>query len=255
MPAAKTWSTCCTSTMAAGKSRGKPLSRISRAAGPPAEEPIATKLWRLPEVRADVVSVRTRLPRWPISQPMLRILRNSGAAASLGLPTPRAGVSTTSRAPCPMASNTRLILAWRSTVTNRIAHGVSAMICRVASTPSITGMIRSIRIRSGVNSAQRCTASRPLPATHTTSCEGSKFKARRKASTARGMSLTIATLMTARPQSAPRRRPATRRRGSWPWPSNNRRRHPTHGDGPLHGLCTTPPSPATIAGEYHGARV
>jgi hypothetical protein len=43
-----------------------------------------------------------------------------------------------------------------------------AMIRRVASTPSMTGMIRSIKIRSGVSSAHRRTASSPSPATHTT---------------------------------------------------------------------------------------
>ncbi|MNV69929.1 hypothetical protein D3C71_1628630 [compost metagenome] len=43
MPAANTWSTCCTSTMAAGKSGGRPLSKTSSAAGPPADEPMATR--------------------------------------------------------------------------------------------------------------------------------------------------------------------------------------------------------------------
>ncbi|MNP66123.1 hypothetical protein D3C76_1617870 [compost metagenome] len=76
-----------------------------------------------------------------------------------------------------------------------IAQGVSAMMRRVASTPSITGMIRSIRIRSGVCSAHFCTASRPSPATQITWCAGSKANARRKASTAMGMSLTIAIFM------------------------------------------------------------
>ncbi|MCY1179574.1 hypothetical protein D9M73_199810 [compost metagenome] len=67
-----------------------------------------------------------------------------------------------------MASNTRCTFCWRSTVTMTMAHGVDAMISRVASTPSITGMIRSIRIRSGVDSAHRRTASAPLLATHIT---------------------------------------------------------------------------------------
>ncbi len=136
-----------------------------------------------------------------------------------------------------------------------MAHGVSAMIRRVASTPSITGMIRSIRIRSGVNSAQRCTASRPLLATHTTWCAGSKLTARRKASTAMGMSLTIAILMPALLRSAPLRHQGGRHRGNWLWPDSNRRRRRVHGVGLLRGPCRTPPSPATIAGEHPGARV
>ncbi|MNR21630.1 hypothetical protein D3C85_1385420 [compost metagenome] len=168
MPAANTWSTCCTSTMAGEKLRGSPLSRTSSAAGPPADEPMAIRLWREPELRAGLGANRSRLPLSPISQPMFMILRSNGAAASWALPAPRAGVSTTSRAPWPMASNTRCTFCWRSTVTMTMAHGVSAMIRRVASTPSMTGMIRSIRIRSGVCSAHFCTASLPLPATQIT---------------------------------------------------------------------------------------
>ncbi|MNS96479.1 hypothetical protein D3C72_1307790 [compost metagenome] len=158
---------------------------------------MAIRLWREPELRIGASVGRGGLPLSPISQPMFMILRNNGAAASWALPAPTVGVSTTSSAPWPMASNTRCTFCWRSTVTMTMAHGVSAMIRRVASTPSITGMIRSIRIRSGVSSAHWRTASAPLPATQTTSWAGSNARARRRASTAMGMSLTIAILMPA----------------------------------------------------------
>ncbi|MNE74211.1 hypothetical protein D3C80_1702720 [compost metagenome] len=155
--------------MAAGNAGGKPLSSTSRAAGPPADEPMATSPRRCDASRKGVATGRAAgLRCWPISQLMLRILRSNGAAASRASPAPRAGVSTTSRAPWPMASNTRCTFCLRSTVTITMAQGVSPMIRRVASTPSITGMIRSMRIRSGNCSAQRCTASAPLPATQIT---------------------------------------------------------------------------------------
>jgi hypothetical protein len=123
MPAANTWSTCCTSTMAAEKSFGRPLSKTSSAAGPPAEEPMATSRLAEAELRAGLGAGRSRARLSPISQPMLRILRSSGAAASWALPAPRAGVSTTSSAPWPMASNTRCTFCWRSTVTMTMAQG------------------------------------------------------------------------------------------------------------------------------------
>ena len=49
----------------------------------------------------------------------------------------------------------RGIACRRSAVTIRIAQGVAAMIRRVASTPSMPGMIRSIRTRSGRSAAQQ----------------------------------------------------------------------------------------------------
>ena len=55
------------------------------------------------------------------------------------------------------------------------------MIRRVASTPSITGMSRSISTTSGVSAAHWVTASAPLLATQTIWCCGSKASARRSA--------------------------------------------------------------------------
>ncbi|MCY1412119.1 hypothetical protein D9M71_275170 [compost metagenome] len=249
MPAANTWSTCWTSTMAAGNAAGKPLSNTSSAAGPPAEDPIATNPRRWEASRSGAATALAAGARcWPTSQPILRILRSKGAAASRASPAPSAGVSTTSRAPWPMASNTRCTFCLRSTVTMTMAHGVSAMIRRVASTPSITGMIRSMRIRSGNCSVHRCTASAPLLATHTTWCAGSRATARRNASTARGMSLTMAIFIPEHLRSAPPQHPATHRRGNWPLPNSSRRQRPARAVGLPHGLYRTPPSPATTAG-------
>ncbi|MNG26062.1 hypothetical protein D3C84_1109960 [compost metagenome] len=93
--------------MAGAKLRGSALSSTSSAAGPPADDPMATRLLRDTAARCAAGAGRSRLLRSPISQPMLVILRSSGAAASAGLPTPKVGVSTTSSAPYPMASNTR----------------------------------------------------------------------------------------------------------------------------------------------------
>ncbi|MCY1421930.1 hypothetical protein D9M71_375960 [compost metagenome] len=240
--------------MAAGNACGKPLSKTSRAAGPPADEPMATSPCRCAASRKGAAIGRGVLLRcWPINQPILRILRNSGAAASLGSPAPRAGVSTTSSAPWPMASNTRWTFCWRSTVTITMAQGVSAMIRRVASTPSMTGMIRSIRIRSGVCSAHSFTASAPLLATQTTWCIGSNANARRNASTAMGMSLTIAIFIPGLPRSTQPRHQARRHRGNWPWPNSSRLQRPVHGGDLLPGPCRRPPSPATSADGCHDA--
>jgi hypothetical protein len=61
----------------------------------------------------------------------------------------------------PIASNTRQLCAPIDAVTTRIAQGLCAMICRVASTPSMPGMIRSISTRSGVSFFAQATASAP----------------------------------------------------------------------------------------------
>ena len=68
-----------------------------------------------------------------------------------------------------MASNTFEALPPTLAVTTRMAHGVFFMIVQVACTPSITGMMRSIRIRSGQSRAHFSTASAPSAAVHATS--------------------------------------------------------------------------------------
>ena len=80
-------------------------------------------------------------------------------------------------------------------VTTRIAHGDSPMIRRVASTPSIPGMNRSIRIRSGRSTRARAIASAPSLAVQATSCSDDDSTTRRNASRARPVSLTIPILM------------------------------------------------------------
>ena len=92
---------------------------------------------------------------------MVSIFASSGAALCCRSADPSPGVSTASSAPCPMASNARREFAPTLAVTIRIAHGVLAMIRRVASTPSISGMMRSISTRCGVVFAHSSTASPP----------------------------------------------------------------------------------------------
>ncbi|KAG1076837.1 hypothetical protein G6F40_017248 [Rhizopus arrhizus] len=93
-----------------------------------------------------------------------------------------------------MASNTRAVWRATSAVTTTMAQGVSAMMRRVASTPSITGMIRSISTTSGRSRAHCATACSPSLATHATSRPGSSAIARRMVSTAICRSLTIPIL-------------------------------------------------------------
>ena len=69
------------------------------------------------------------------------------------------------------------------------------MIRRVASTPSVPGMHRSIRIRSGTSLRASATASAPSFAVQATSCSDDDSTTRRNASRARPTSLTIPILM------------------------------------------------------------
>ena len=66
-----------------------------------------------------------------------------------------------SRAPAPRASNTLAEFPSTVAVTTRIAQGLWSMMRRMASTPSIFGIIKSIKIRSGVSCADFLTASAP----------------------------------------------------------------------------------------------
>ena len=163
-------STCCTITMAAGKSRGSPPSTFASAAGPPAEEPITTS----PPVRDSGRTggaaglATTRSPRLALTFAIRSITASRAAAGARDFSGASVGVSTASSAPWPIASNTRCAFVPTLEVTMRIAHGVFAMICRVASTPSMRGMIRSMRIRSGVSFAHIVTASAPSFAIQTT---------------------------------------------------------------------------------------
>gem|GEM_PF-4507627 len=76
-------------------------------------------------------------------------------------------------------------------VTTRIAHGAVAMICRVAWAPSMCGMSRSMRIRSGRSRLAIAIASTPSLAVQITSWSGRLVTTRRKASHAALRSLTI----------------------------------------------------------------
>ena len=69
------------------------------------------------------------------------------------------------------------------------------MILRVASTPSVPGMSRSIRIKSGTSARARATASAPSFAIQATSLAGEDTTTRRSASRAKPMSLAIPILM------------------------------------------------------------
>ena len=82
---------------------------------------------------------------------IVAIFASSGAARVSSAPLPSSGVSTASSAPCPIASKIGLEPICMLPVTIRMAHGLAAMIRRVLSTPSITGITMSIRIRSGVS--------------------------------------------------------------------------------------------------------
>jgi hypothetical protein len=126
---------------------------------------------------------------------MVEIFFRSSRPPSIVIPGPNTGVATASRAPQPMASKTLAAFPSTVAVTTRIALGVSFMILPVACTPSMTGMIRSIRMRSGRSWRHFSTASRPFTATQARACSGAWAMTLRRTSRARGMSLTIAIRM------------------------------------------------------------
>src|SRR5262249_35458770 len=72
------------------------------------------------------------------------------------------------------------------------------MMRRVASTPSITGITRSIKITSGRSRAALSTASWPSAAIHTTAYPGTVVTRRRSVSRASARSFTIATRISSR---------------------------------------------------------
>ena len=175
MPAANCSSTCCTITIAAGKSCGQ----IARGASPAPPGRRRRRRSRPADRGGDgerAIAACAAVPRRACRRPAARSSRSWPAAArhaSRASPLPSSGVSTASSAPWPIASKTRLALTRTLPVTIRIAHGVLAMIRRVASTPSITGMIMSIRIRSGVSFAQSADRLGAVRAIQTTRLAGS----------------------------------------------------------------------------------
>ena len=80
---------------------------------------------------------------------------------------------------CPIASNTRAVLARTLSVTTRMAHGQPAMMRRVASTPSIPAPDQVHQDRSGVSFAQSATASSPVRAIQAISIPGLSASAAR----------------------------------------------------------------------------
>ena len=90
-----------------------------------------------------------------------------------------------------LASYTREMLPLTVAVTTKIAHGAVAMIWRVACEPSMCGISRSIRIRSGRSRFAIAIASTPSLAVQTTSWSGRLSTTRRRASHAAFRSLTI----------------------------------------------------------------
>lgn len=129
------------------------------------------------------------------SRPIWSIFARSGCDGSALPPCPSVGVSTASSAPAPIASYTYDAFAPTFAVTIRIAHGERSMMLRVADTPSMRGITRSIRTRSGGCATQKSTACAPSVATHSTRCSGRSAIVRRSASTASGKSLTMPMFM------------------------------------------------------------
>src|SRR5207342_2725329 len=198
MPAANCWSMCCTISTGAIMSAGRPVSSFASAAGPPEEAPIATS--GAPDCLRVERAVGRFVPMSPISLPMVSILRSSVSAALRSSPRPSSGVSTASSAPWPIASKTRQLCAPMEAVTTRIAQGLCAMICRVASTPSMPGVITSISTRSGVSFFALATASAPSIAVHAIFRPGRKAIDRRSASIAIAESLTMPIRISGAPR-------------------------------------------------------
>ena len=209
---AKCSSMCCTTTTAQPRGGTQPASILETATGPPVEAPIAssdvtgtgvsalsaTGAGALPA--SDVRGAMAWLPPlWRISLSMVRILASSSESPP-GWPC-STGVAVTSSAPAPSARNTWLTLSCGRPVTTRIAHGLCSMILRVASTPSSSGMLRSMRIRSGRFSAHMRTASAPVRAIHSTWCSAVLATTRRSASAAMATSLAMAIFICGRLQS------------------------------------------------------
>ena len=92
---------------------------------------------------------------WSRSSPTGRCAPSRGPGCS------STGVLTASSAPALMASKTCDEFWATFAVTTTIAQGERAIMRRVASTPSILGMIKSMRIRSGRSRRQSSTASAP----------------------------------------------------------------------------------------------
>src|SRR5689334_6472463 len=169
---------------------------------------------------------------------MVSIFARSAAAPSDALGLSRTGVFTASSAPAPIASNTFEELSSTFAVTITMAHGELAMIRRVASTPPIFGIIKSIRIKSGVSAAQRATASSPSSATHANWWPLEPMTTRRTASTAIITSLTIAILMSQARQLNPQLPEVVSRHENCLSSDNNPRRLQVRASYLLHDLYT-----------------
>ena len=190
---------CWITTMGTGKFFGSTESIWISALGPPVEHPMTISLFF--EVSSDAFSSTTgsatfaRMVFIPDNLPIFLILSRRLSPPFESPKEPRTGVATTSRAPAPMASKTLEELPVTEAVTIRIGHGDCRMIRRVASTPSITGIMRSMRTRSGMSSTHRSTASWPFLAIQATERAGSVNRTRRRLSTAIPRSLIIPILM------------------------------------------------------------
>jgi hypothetical protein len=129
----------------------------------PVEAPIATKAGIFVVLVDDAGVDTAAAARWAplVSASTVRIFRTSGSAPTTLRSGANVGVATASSAPAPSASNTLLELPSTVAVTTMIGQGVSRMMRRVASTPSITGMIMSMSRTSGRSLAHSATASAP----------------------------------------------------------------------------------------------
>ena len=118
-------------------------------------------------------------------------------ASNWGLPGP-AGFARTVRAPASIALNDQATSSGSTALIMTMGVGVSRMMRRVASKPSITGICTSIVTRSGARRAVSRTASAPLTASPATVMSGSRdrmdarsFREERESSTTRTRGMTV----------------------------------------------------------------
>ena len=165
MPAANCASTCCTMTIAARKIRGQAAQegrqrRRPAGGGADRDQPSAAPERSGRDARRRAIA-RSRLsPTSRADHGDLGEQRRRGRRADRRPPSARR-VDRVERAMAHRLEDARRRCASTLPVTIRIAQGVRAMIRRVASTPSIAGMIRSIEHQVGRRRAQSSTASAP----------------------------------------------------------------------------------------------
>ncbi len=169
---------CCTINTGTGNAGGSFDTILASAAGPPVEAPIATTFTsgREPLLRAGAGSRPTvggrRVTTRTLASSLTDRTMAPACASNCGLAGPN-GFARTVRAPASIALNDQATSSGWTALIITMGVGVSRMIRRVASKPSITGICTSIVTRSGASRAVSRTASAPFTASPATVMSGS----------------------------------------------------------------------------------